>query len=196
MLVQMGGKMFMDTVESMCQVADKQYEYIKNLIYYSPEASSYMFGVNNRNLKYSRQMLSPEVRIRARRPQTEAERIEKFTGIRTYVELMLKVNPELVKHPQFEHDVDKALKDLLNIEFLGEYSVEQIAQAQAQVMYLQQQQKAQDRVMKQLERVQNGGARKQIEAFLKQSGIYPTQRPEEEVFTNANLKANDVIGGL
>lgn len=171
-----GAMMFQDTVESISQQADLQYEYMKNFYLYS-DIRDLMFPLpqgkdqpDAQAIASVRQMLAAPMVIKSRRVLTETERAVKMKEYQLALEFLAKVQSPLLTHPGFMHDVMTRFFDALNLESIKIPSPEEIMQMQATVQRLAQEQVVKERYAKAAEGIANKGARKQVEEFLNRAG--------------------------
>ena len=186
MLASKGAQMYADTVESIAQVCDLQYDFIRCLYLYSGEVESIEFPINEAGLegtvreetmRMTKKMLEQQVFIKSRRVLTEADREVSIKALMAAMEFVGKVAPQMVQSPTYVRPHIVKFYDLLNMEDITVPTVEEMQKEQAQIRNMQEQMKEQERYQKAAEQIKNKGARAQVEKFLEQANNQTGQGP-------------------
>ncbi len=175
MLAQKGAQMFQDTVESISQIADQQYEYMKNFYLFSDIRDLQIPTGDRRQpdaraIAVTREMLEGPMVIRSRRVLTEQERVTKIQAYQMILQFLGNVQSPLLQNVKFMTQIGENLIDALNLEHLDVPTPEEMQEEAAAIQKRAQEMEVEQRYMKALEQEKNKGARDQIRSFLEQHG--------------------------
>ncbi len=175
LLAAKGAQMFQDTVESISQTADLEFEYIKNFYVYSdPGALKFPARPDTDNpdgstIEVTRKLLEGPMIIHSRRVLTEAEREVKMTAVRIVFEFLGQLQSPMLKSPKFTTQMINELFDALNWENIEVPTEEELQQEMAKIQKMSQEMIEKERYFKALEGEKDKGARNIVQKFLERN---------------------------
>ena len=206
LLAAKAAQQFQDSVESISQTADLQYEYIRQF-YILNEPGDMKVPVRGENgdgslVEVTRKMFEGPVLIRSRRVATESEREMRIGALKEAMGFLAQTQSPLMRDPQFVMETTKEFFDALNLENVTIPTKEQLMQSQAQMMAMQKQIEEKESLDKAAEKIPNKGVRNQVQTFLdnpKEAGKMgaPATSPNQAPGMTQNaVQGIDQIGGL
>jgi len=166
-----GARMFQDTVESISQIADLQYAYIRQ--YYKNNDPTDMKvprqgsdGDEGALMEVTRKMFEPPMLIKSRRVATEAEREMTIGAIKEGVGFLAQTQSALMRSPMFMESVLKEYFDALNLETIQIPTKEQLMQEQAMMAAMVKKAEEKEDLDKYADKIPNKGVRNQVKTFL------------------------------
>jgi hypothetical protein len=166
-----GAQMFNDTAESISQVADTQYEYIRQYYLNNDPADMEIPTRGDSNAEaglvpVTRKFFSGPLIIRSRRVLTEAERTMRIGAIKEAFAYLANSQNPMIRNPEFLESATKEYFDALNIENIKVPSAEELQKSQAKTIAMAKQMEEMEDLRKQAEKIPNNGNRKLVETFL------------------------------
>lgn len=187
-----GARMFQDTVESFSQVADLQYEYIRQF-YIHNEPSDVKMPVSQPDsgsaalVDVTSKMFEGEVLIRSRRVLVEGERHARIAAIGSAMQFLANTQSPLMRSPMFMEQMIKEYFDALNLENVDLPTKEQLMQEQAQMQMMVRQADQQKKLLKAAQGIENKGARNIVEKFIQANSGGPGMNPNMNLPVNPQL---------
>jgi len=166
-----GAQMFNDTAESISQVADTQYEYIRQYYLNNDPADMEIPTRGDSNAEaglvpVTRKFFSGPLIIRSRRVLTEAERTMRIGAIKEAFAYLANSQNPMIRNPEFLESATKEYFDALNLENIKVPSAEELQKSQAKTIAMAKQMEEMEDLRKQAAKIPNNGNRKLVETFL------------------------------